>query len=75
MITKQPFPFLSVQDVALASNLERVTIYRHIALGHIAAIKRESFREYLITAAALQEFLKAKAEGKYRRGAPKKGAK
>jgi hypothetical protein len=66
-MSKQLFPFLSVKEVALASDLSQVNIYKHIALGHIAAIKLPNFKNYMVPPAALAEFLRARAEGKFKR--------
>lgn len=66
-MNKKPviFPYLSVIDVAQAADLTVFAIYKHIALGHIEAIKLRNFKNYLIPAASLTAFLKARAEGKY----------
>jgi hypothetical protein len=66
-MSKELFPFLSVRDVALASDLSVPNIYKHIGLGHLAAIKLPNFKNYMIPAAALSEFLRARAEGRFKR--------
>jgi hypothetical protein len=63
------FPYLSVIDVARASDLSVPAIYKHIDLGHIEAIKLANFKNYLIPVASLTAFLKARAEGQYVRPA------
>jgi hypothetical protein len=68
------FPYLSVIDVARAADLSVPNIYKHIALGHIEAIKLPNFKNYLIPAAALTAFLLARAEGKFVRPANRKKA-
>jgi excisionase family DNA binding protein len=65
------FPYLSVQDVARAADLSVPAIYKHIEAGHIEVIKLPNFKNYLIPAAALAAFLKARAHGKFVRP-PKK---
>ena len=57
------FPYLSVIDVARATDLSVPNIYKHITLGHIEAIKPPHFKNYLIPAAALTQFLKDRANG------------
>jgi hypothetical protein len=60
---------LSVIDVATATDLSVPNIYKHIALGHIEAIKPPHFKNYIIPVASLTAFLKARAEGKFVRPA------
>jgi hypothetical protein len=66
---KPQFPFLSVREVAVACDLSDANIYKRIALGHLEAIKRENFKNYMIPAASLSAFLRARAEGKFKRPA------
>jgi hypothetical protein len=66
---KTPFPFLSVREVAVACDLSDANIYKHIELGHIEVIKRENFKNIMIPAASLAAFLRARAEGKFKRPA------
>jgi hypothetical protein len=68
------FPYLSVIDVARAADLSVPNIYKHIALGHIEAIKLPNFKNCLIPAAALTAFLLARAEGRFVRPASRKKA-
>jgi hypothetical protein len=71
-MSNKPFTYLSVIDVARASDLSVPCIYKHIALGHIEAIKLQNFKNYLIPAAALTDFLRARAEGRFVRPACRK---
>jgi hypothetical protein len=68
-IMKTAFPFLSVREVAVACDLSDANIYKHIELGHIEVIKRENFKNIMIPAASLAAFLRARAEGKFKRPA------
>jgi excisionase family DNA binding protein len=61
----KPFPYLTITDVARAADLARVTIYKHINEGNLAAIRVQGFREYMIEPAALTAFLQARARGEY----------
>jgi hypothetical protein len=68
-MNQKPFPFLSVREVAVASDLSVPNIYKHIGLGHIEVIKLRDFKNYMIPAASLAAFLRARAEGKFKRPA------
>jgi hypothetical protein len=68
-MNQKPFPFLSVREVAVASDLSVPNIYKHINLGHIEVIKLRDFKNYMIPAASLAAFLQARAEGKFKRPA------
>jgi hypothetical protein len=66
------FPYLSVIDVARATDLSVANIYKHIELGHIEVIKLPNFKNIMIPAAALTAFLLARAEGRFVRPANRK---
>lgn len=68
-MNQKPFPFLSVREVAVASDLSIPNIYKHINLGHIEVIRLKDFKNYMIPAFSLVAFLKARAEGKFKRPA------
>ena len=65
MIKAIPFPFLTVYDVARATDLTVPCVYKHVHDGHIDAVKVPGFRQYMIEPAALAAFLKARAKGQY----------
>jgi excisionase family DNA binding protein len=65
MIKAIPFPFLTVYDVARATDLTVPCVYKHVHDGHIDAMKVPGFRQYMIEPAALAAFLKARAKGQY----------
>jgi excisionase family DNA binding protein len=65
MIKSIPFPFLTVNDVARATDLSIPAIYAHIHDGHIDVVKVQGFRQYMIEPAALAAFLKARAQGMF----------
>jgi excisionase family DNA binding protein len=74
MIKSIQFPFLTVYEVARATDLTVPCIYRHIHDGHIDAVKVPGFRQYMIEASSLTTFLKARANGQFVRP-PKKEPK
>jgi excisionase family DNA binding protein len=71
MIKSIAFPFLTVYEVARATDLTVPCIYKHIHDGHIDAVKVPGFRQYMIEPAALAAFLKARAKGQFVRPAKK----
>lgn len=71
MIKSIQFPFLTVYEVARATELTVPCIYRHIHDGHLDAVKVPGFRQFMIEPAALTTFLKARANGQFVRP-PKK---
>jgi excisionase family DNA binding protein len=71
MIKSIKFPFLTVYEVARATELKSACIYRHIQEGHLDAVKIPGFRQYMIEPAALAAFLKARAKGQFIRPAKK----
>ena len=62
MIKSIQFPFLTVYEVARATELTVPCIYRHIHDGHLDAVKVPGFRQFMIEPAALTIFLKARAK-------------
>jgi hypothetical protein len=68
-MNQKPFPFLSVREVAVASDLSVPNIYKHINLGHIEVIKLRDFKNIMIPVASLSAFLRARAEGRFKRPA------
>jgi excisionase family DNA binding protein len=65
MIKSIQFPFLTVYEVARATDLTVPCIYRHIHDGHLDAVKVPGFRQYMIEPPALTSFLKARAGGQF----------
>jgi excisionase family DNA binding protein len=65
MIKSTQFPFLTVYEVARATELTVPCIYRHIHDGHLDAVKVPGFRQYMIEPSALTVFLKARANGQF----------
>ena len=66
-----PFPYLTVYEVARATDLTIPCIYKHIHDGHIDVVKVQGFRQYMIEPSAMNTFLKARAKGQFVRP-PKK---
>jgi excisionase family DNA binding protein len=60
-----PFPYLTVYEVARATDLTVPCIYKHIHDGHIDVVKVSGFRQFMIEPSALNAFLKARANGIY----------
>jgi hypothetical protein len=67
MIDNNNFSFVSVATVAKAAGLSIPAVYVHIWHKNLRASKMAGFREWLITADALQDFLLARAQLKYTR--------
>ncbi len=65
MIKSIQFPFLTVYEVARATELTVPCIYRHIHDGHLDAVKVPGFLQFMIEPAALTIFLKARANGQF----------
>jgi excisionase family DNA binding protein len=65
MIKTIQFPFLTVYEVARATNLTVPCIYRHIHDGHLDAVKVPGFRQFMIEPSGLTVFLKARANGQF----------
>jgi excisionase family DNA binding protein len=59
------FPFLSVRDVARATGLSIPAVYKHLEAKHLQALRPPGFTQYLISATALTEFMRARANGSY----------
>jgi excisionase family DNA binding protein len=65
MIKSIQFPFLTVYEVARATDLTVPCIYRHIHDGHLDAVKVPGFRQFMIEPSSLTTFLKARANGQF----------
>jgi excisionase family DNA binding protein len=65
IIKSIPFPYLTVYEVARATDLTVPCIYKHIHDGHIDVVKVPGFLQYMIEPSALNAFLKARANGIY----------
>jgi hypothetical protein len=68
---KFSFPVLTISDVGRACGLTGVAIYAHIHDGHIDAVRLPGCRQFFVEPAALAEFLKQRAMGRFVRP-PKK---
>jgi excisionase family DNA binding protein len=66
-----PFSYLTVYEVARATDLTGPCIYKHIHDGHIDVVRVKGFRQFMIEPSALNTFLKARAKGQFVRP-PKK---
>jgi hypothetical protein len=61
------FKYVSVATVAKAARLSIPAVYVHIWNKNLKASKMPGFREWLITADALQDFLLARAQRRFTR--------
>jgi hypothetical protein len=57
--------FVTPATAALATGLSLNAIYLHIKVGNLAASKMQGFKEWMIRQQDLQEFVAAKAVGRF----------